>query len=105
VRRTNSLFTPANLRRAQPVVAAVREVAARHGATPSQVALAYVLSHPRTVVIPGAKSVAQVEANAAAADLDLDAEDLARLREATAGFRPDRVRAMPQYLAGLVARR
>lgn len=104
VRRTNSLFTPANLRRAEPVVAAVREVAKRHGATPSQVALAYVLSRPRTVVIPGAKSVAQVEANVAAADLDLDAEDLAQLRAAAAGFRPDRLRAVPQFLAGLVRR-
>lgn len=102
VRRANGLFTPTNVARAQPVIEALREVGAKYGATPSQVALAYVLAHPRTVVIPGAKSVAQLEANVAAADLELDAADLAHLRSAADGFHPERLRTVPQYLARLV---
>ncbi len=44
----------------------LREVADAHEITMSQAALAYLVSHPRVVAIPGASSEAQVEANAAA---------------------------------------
>ena len=40
-------------------------------ATPAQVALAWVIHHPNTVAIPGARTIAQLEENAAAADLVL----------------------------------
>lgn len=85
-------FRPEQLRRAQQVVEVVNEVAAGHGATPAQVALAWVISHPNTVAIPGAKHPGQVEANAAAAELTLTGEEIAALSgtaEAyTAGRRP-----------------
>jgi aryl-alcohol dehydrogenase-like predicted oxidoreductase len=105
VRRVNGLFTPANLERAQPLIDALRDVGARHGLTPSQVALAYVIAQPRTVAIPGAKSIAQLEANVAAADVELSESELSDLRSAAGGFRPARVRSAPQFLSGLVARR
>lgn len=105
VRRTNALFTPANLARARPVVDALRDMGASRGVPPSQIALAYVIAQPRTVAIPGAKSVAQLEANVAAADLELSASELAHLREAAKSFQPSRLRSAPQYLGGLVARR
>ena len=48
-------------------------VAIAHGATPAQVALAWVISHPNTIAIPGARTIEQLEQNAAAADLELAA--------------------------------
>lgn len=62
---------------ADPHVAAV---ATRHGATPSQVALAWLLAQDdRILLIPGTSSVAHLEENMAVLDLVLDAVDLARL--------------------------
>ncbi len=78
-RRMNPLFGDAALRRVRPLLAAVREVAAAHGATPAEVALAWVIAHPNTVAIPGARTLEQLEQNAAAADLILAPDELARL--------------------------
>jgi aryl-alcohol dehydrogenase-like predicted oxidoreductase len=56
------------------------EIAQRHDAAPSQVALAWLLQHsPQIVAIPGTSSIAHLEENMAAAGLELEAEDLARL--------------------------
>jgi aryl-alcohol dehydrogenase-like predicted oxidoreductase len=88
VRAMNPLFLEENLRRATPLLDALRDVAATHGATPAQVALAWLIAHPNVVVIPGASSVAQVEANAAAADLDLGADEVAELTAQARAFRP-----------------
>jgi aryl-alcohol dehydrogenase-like predicted oxidoreductase len=58
----------------------VRAVAERHGATPAQVALAWVLAQGDHVVpIPGTKRLERLEENVAAADLRLSAEDLEEL--------------------------
>ncbi|HTK17068.1 MAG TPA: aldo/keto reductase [Acidimicrobiia bacterium] len=89
-RLNNPLFLPENLDRARPLVEAVRAVATAHGATPAQVALAWVISHRNVVAIPGASSVAQLEANAAAADLELSVDDLDRLTRASDAFTPPR---------------
>ena len=102
VRRVNGLFTPENLERARPVIDALRDIAHSHGATPSQVALAYVIAQPRVVAIPGAKSVAQVEANAAAGDIELSGAEMSQLRSTAAAFRKSRLRSAPQFLLGLV---
>jgi aryl-alcohol dehydrogenase-like predicted oxidoreductase len=63
----------------EPLAAAVREIAAAHEATPTQVALAWVLAHPNTIAIPGARTLEQLESNAAAADLVLSEDEVARL--------------------------
>jgi aryl-alcohol dehydrogenase-like predicted oxidoreductase len=64
-----------------PAIAAVAE---RHGATPSQVALAWLLArYDRMLLIPGTTSVAHLEENLAAGDLELDEEDLATLEQVT----------------------
>ncbi len=76
IRRTNALFRDAALRRARPLLAAVREIAAAHGVTPAQVALAWVIAHPNTAAIPGARTLEQLEQNAAAADLVLTPDEL-----------------------------
>jgi aryl-alcohol dehydrogenase-like predicted oxidoreductase len=88
VRAANPLFLPANLERAAGLLATLREVADAHDASPAQAALAWVIRHPGVAAIPGASSVAQLESNVAAAEIDLsDSEDQA-LREASDRFRP-----------------
>ena len=58
----------------------ISEVAEKHGATASQVALAWLLArYERMLLIPGTTSVAHLEENLATADLELDADDLAKL--------------------------
>ena len=58
---------------------ALAEIAIANSATPAQVALAWVISHPNTIAIPGARTVEQLEQNAAAADLVLADDEVARL--------------------------
>ena len=92
-RAGNLLFSAQNLGRAEPVLQALRELARAHRATPAQVALAWVVHHPNVVAIPGAKSVAQVEANAAAADLRLAPDELAHLTAAAERFHRELLRS------------
>jgi aryl-alcohol dehydrogenase-like predicted oxidoreductase len=62
--------------------AAIARVSAKHGATPSQVALAWLLHRDeRILLIPGTSSVAHLEENLGAADVELDTEDLATLED------------------------
>jgi diketogulonate reductase-like aldo/keto reductase len=62
--------------------AALRQVAARHGASPAQVALAWLLRRADVIAIPKAGSVKHVQENAAALEIRLTAEDLAELDRA-----------------------
>ena len=79
-RARNPRFTDAAVRANLAIVERVRAVAARRQATPAQVALAWLLGQGEQVVpIPGTKRVRYLEENAAAADLDLTAADLAEL--------------------------
>jgi aryl-alcohol dehydrogenase-like predicted oxidoreductase len=88
VRAANPLFGTENLRRAQPLLDLLREIGAAHDARPAQVALAWLLSLPRVVVIPGASSVEQMEFNAAAAELSLAGDEQAALADAARAFTP-----------------
>ncbi len=58
------------------------EVAARHSASAAQIALAWLLHQPNTVVIPKSVRPQRIEENLAALDIELSAEDLAELDEA-----------------------
>ena len=88
VRAANPLFGTENLRRAAPLLDTLRQVAAAHDIEPAQAALAWLLSLPQVVVIPGASSVEQLEFNVAAADVRLDAAAQAALTEAARAFTP-----------------
>lgn len=57
----------------------VQDIAERHGVTPAQVALAWVLRQQGVIAIPKASKVEHVRLNRAALDLKLTAEDLAEL--------------------------
>ncbi|MEZ5115740.1 MAG: aldo/keto reductase [Candidatus Nanopelagicales bacterium] len=81
-RAGNPRFQPAALAANREIVDRVRSVAERHGATPAQVALAWVLAQgPHVLAVPGTKKLAYLRENTAAADLVLDADDLAALDE------------------------
>jgi aryl-alcohol dehydrogenase-like predicted oxidoreductase len=88
VRTANPLFLPENLERAGDLIAALREVADAHSATPAQVALAWAIHRPAVVAIPGASSLAQLESNVAAADIELTDGEYQALSAASARFRP-----------------
>ena len=91
-RRTTFDFPPVNTDRAWACVASMREVAQAHGASVAQVALAWLLAKPQVMsIIIGAKSLAQLEDNLAAAELTLSGEELARL---------DAVSALPSEYPG-----
>jgi len=105
VRASNALFLPENIERGRELLTALREVATAHGATPAQVALAWVIHHPNVVAIPGASSVPQLEANAAAADLELTADELERLTQASDAFEPTTGIAAARRLIGARLRR
>jgi aryl-alcohol dehydrogenase-like predicted oxidoreductase len=67
----------------QALVDLVRGVAARHGATPAQVALAWLLAQePWVVPIPGTRRADRLAENLGAVDVELDADDLRELDEA-----------------------
>ncbi len=88
VRAMNPLFLPENLERAAPLLRSLAAIAARHGATAAQVALAWVIRRPNVVAIPGASSVSQLEHNVEAADLDLSDEEDRELSTTAAAFAP-----------------
>lgn len=87
-RAGNALFLPENLAAAGPLIDALRQVAGELDATCAQVALAWLLRRPNVVVIPGASSVEQLEANVAAAELVLTDEQDRALTEASDAFVP-----------------
>lgn len=66
---------------------ALQAIAARHGMTPAQIALAWTLRAPGVISIPKASDPAHVAENAGAAGLILTEADLA---EINAAFRPPR---------------
>lgn len=62
-----------------PVLA---DLAAKHAVEPAQIALAWLLHQPDTVVIPKSSRPQRIEANLGAVEIRLDAQDLADLDEA-----------------------
>lgn len=79
-RRHNPRFQGENFQKNLDLVAEVRGLAAEKGCTPSQLALAWVLSQGEDVVpIPGTKRVKYLEENLGALDVALTPDDLARI--------------------------
>ncbi len=88
-RSANPRFTAEAMSANAAIVDGVREVADRHGATPAQVALAWVLAQGRHVVpIPGTKRRRWLEENAAATSLELTDRDRADLAALPASVAP-----------------
>ena len=82
-RRTSPRFQGENFRKNLGLVERVHEIAARRNITPSQLALAWLLTRGDDIVpIPGTKRRQYLEENAAAVQIESQPEDLRRLDEA-----------------------
>jgi len=93
-RHNDPRYSAENLPRNLKVVEAIGAVAARHGVSNAQVALAWLLAQGDDIVpIPGTKRRATMEDSVAAADLTLTADDLATLD----GAAPSGATAGPRY--------
>ncbi|MEU3225016.1 aldo/keto reductase [Streptomyces sp. NPDC006976] len=80
LRARHPRFTAEMMAANQPVVAGLRRTAERHGATPAQVALAWVLRQgPQVVPVPGTKREEWAVENAGAAGLALTDRDLTEI--------------------------
>lgn len=79
-RRTSPRFQGDNFAKNLELVAKIEEIASEKAATPSQLALAWLLAQGNDIVpIPGTKRRSFLEENAHAADIELSDEDLERI--------------------------
>ena len=93
-RRGDPRFQGENFDANMGAASVVREVASTHGATPAQIALAWLLHKGDDIVpIPGTKRRKYLEENAGAASITLSADDMTRLDDA---LRPEAI-AGPRY--------
>ena len=92
-RAKSKLFKPETFAKVQAALKELRPIAARNGVSLAQLALAWVLSHPNTCAIAGARGAGQIRESAAAAEVVLPAADLAEMdrisRTVTADLEPD----------------
>jgi len=82
-RRVRSDFRAASRARLAPLFSALDDIGSHHRATAAQVALAWLISKPNVVAIPGASSLQQLEENAAAGDIELTGDEIERLSTLT----------------------
>jgi len=80
-RAKNRLFQEDNYKRVHQALDRLRPMAEGLGVGMGQLALAWVVSHPATCAIAGARNAVQAAANALAADLALSQDDMGRLDE------------------------
>ena len=79
-RRTSPRFQGENFQRNLDLVRNIEQLAAKKSCTPSQLALAWVLAQGDDLApIPGTKRRKYLEANAAASEISLSADDLAKI--------------------------
>ncbi|MFM2481966.1 aldo/keto reductase [Celerinatantimonas sp. YJH-8] len=83
LRSHNPRFTPEAIRANQVVVDLLKRIGDEKNATPAQIALAWLLAQkPWIVPIPGCRSLARLDENMAAADIELTAADLEDIKNA-----------------------
>jgi aryl-alcohol dehydrogenase-like predicted oxidoreductase len=99
-RHNNPRFQGENFARNLALVRRLEAIAARKRCTPAQLALAWLLTHPAVVPIPGSKHRSRLEENAAAADVTLTPAEVAEIEEVA----PKDVAAGTRYpAAGMAA--
>jgi aryl-alcohol dehydrogenase-like predicted oxidoreductase len=99
-RRNDPRYQGENFDANMRAASAVREIAERKGAAPGQIALAWLLHKGTDIVpIPGTKRRRYLEENVGAADISLDANELAAL---DASLSPEKVSG-PRYSAKQMA--
>jgi len=81
-RRNNPRWQGENFQKNLDLLRVVEEIASKHGATPSQIALAWLLAQDDVTPIPGTKRRKYLEENAHAVDIQLTRDDLQRIEDA-----------------------
>ncbi len=77
IRARNPRFTPEAIRANRVVVDLIERIGAQKGATPAQIALAWLLAQkPWIVPIPGSRKLERLEENIGAVDVELTPDDL-----------------------------
>jgi aryl-alcohol dehydrogenase-like predicted oxidoreductase len=103
-RRGHPRFSGENFARNLELVERVRQLAAAKGVTPSQLAIAWVLSRGDDVVpIPGTKRRRYLEENTGALEVELTADDLAAIEEVTPRGSVAGERYTPEHMANVDA--
>jgi aryl-alcohol dehydrogenase-like predicted oxidoreductase len=103
-RSTLPRFTPAALKANQAVVDLLGRIAKQKGATPAQIALAWLLAQkPWIVPIPGTTKLHRLEENLGATNVELTPEDLRDIESASSNIRVEGAR-YPEWLQPLSGR-
>ncbi len=77
IRSNNPRFTPEAIKANRVVVDLLEQIGAQKGATPAQIALAWLLAQkPWIVPIPGSRKLERLDENIGAVDVELNPEDL-----------------------------
>lgn len=93
-------FAPEAMEKNQALVDLLRRVGEAKGATPAQIALAWLLAQRQYIVpIPGTTKLHRLEENIAAADVELTGADLREIEDAAAHIHIEGKRYAPQQLA------
>jgi aryl-alcohol dehydrogenase-like predicted oxidoreductase len=103
-RSTLPRFTPEALKANQAFVGLLSRIAGQKGATPAQIALAWLLAQkPWIVPIPGTTKLHRLEENIGAAAIKLSSEDLRQIESAAAKITAQGAR-YPEHLDKLTGR-
>jgi aryl-alcohol dehydrogenase-like predicted oxidoreductase len=99
-RKTVPRFQPEAMAKNQAFVDLLKRVAGEKGATPAQIALAWLLAQrPMIVPIPGTTKLHRLEENVAAAEIELTRDDLRAIADAASRIPIEGDRYAPQQLA------
>ncbi len=83
IRSRNPRFTPEAIRANRAVVDLLERIGAQKGATPAQIALAWLLAQkPWIVPIPGTRKLHRLDENLAAVEIELTPGDLSEIKDA-----------------------
>jgi aryl-alcohol dehydrogenase-like predicted oxidoreductase len=83
IRAHNPRFTPEAIKANRVVIDLLEKIGASKGATPPQIALAWILTQkPWIVPIPGSRKLERLDENLGAIDVELSSEDLSKIKEA-----------------------
>jgi len=78
-RQLDPRFSQNGLRKLEPLLNTLREIAQQRDKTPAQVALNWLVCQGNVIPIPGAKNVTQAEQNAGALGWSLSSEEITRI--------------------------
>ena len=99
-RATTPRFSPEAIAKNQAFVDLLKRVASEKGATPAQIALAWLLAQrPSIVPIPGTTKLHRLEENIAAADIELTDADLHEINEGASHIQAEGDRYAPAQMA------